>query len=398
MSRPKTIATPAALRRDTRFQACSPGAKWVYGHLCDRAEVVAEPGMDVLGTVVLIVDGLGDTPRGVLAPILEELAGRGLVTMEATRLVVHEAEEARERKGPRGGLSGAERTARWRADRAARAQAVTANPSRGDVTVTDSPSRDPSQTAQRDGQPVTESVTVTVQSVTRDPSHTADCDGMATAKPSHIAGRDGQSVTQPVTVTESVTDSARVGGSGGSAPSFPGFSPLTLPPLTPHPSPPPTDVPPSTRAREALTLTAPTPGAGRGDAPEPPQGSLAARTLAALRATTVLRAIAPKPVTLAVALSSGAYPALDLPAEVARAEAWLVANPSNAKKNGARFLVGWCQRAQERAPRLAAVTAMPNRYGASQPQRRRLGPAPAATAEEHAASMLEEDPLIAMVM
>lgn len=395
MSRPKTISTPAALRRDTRFGACSPGAKWVYGHLCDRAEVVAEPGKDVLGTVVLIVDGLGDTPREVLAPILDELVARGLVTLEASRLVVHEAEEARERKGPRGGLSGAERTARWRATRA---QGVTGNPSHAAVTVTDSPSHYPSHTGDGDGQSVTQPVTVTVQPVTRDPSHVVRRDGSTPPNPSQTAECDGQSVTRAVTVTDSVTGSARADGSGGSAPSSPGFSPLTLPPLTPPPSPPPTDVPPSSRAREALTLTAPIPAAGRGDAPEPPAGSPAARTLAALRATTVLRAIVPKPVTLALALSSGAYPALDLAAEVARADAWLVANPANAKKNGARFLAGWCQRAQERAPRLAAVGApAPGRFSAPQFPRRRLGPAPCSTAEDFARDALEEDPLIALL-
>jgi hypothetical protein len=46
-----------------------------------------------------------------------------------------------------------------------------------------------------------------------------------------------------------------------------------------------------------------------------------------------------------------AYPALSLDAEFAAAAAWLMANPENRKSNYARFLNGWLQRAQDRAPR-----------------------------------------------
>lgn len=128
----RTIQTPAALRRDTRFQACSPGAKWVFGHLCDRREVVAEAGKDVLGTVALIVEGLGDVPRDVLAPLLLELErDRGLVTVEADRLVIHSLETPADRQGPRGGKSNAARQAAYRARHVA---PVTVQP----VTVTGS--------------------------------------------------------------------------------------------------------------------------------------------------------------------------------------------------------------------------------------------------------------------
>jgi hypothetical protein len=48
-----------------------------------------------------------------------------------------------------------------------------------------------------------------------------------------------------------------------------------------------------------------------------------------------------------------AYPALSLDAELAAAAAWLIANPKNRKSNYARFLNGWMQRAQDRAPRKA---------------------------------------------
>lgn len=133
----RTIQTPAALRRDTRFQACSPGAKWVFGHLCDRREVVAEQGLDVLGTVALIVEGLGDTPREVLAPLLAELEiERGLVTMEPGRLVVHTLETAADRHGPRGGKSNAARQAEYRARRASETSRVTAPVTTQPVTVT----------------------------------------------------------------------------------------------------------------------------------------------------------------------------------------------------------------------------------------------------------------------
>jgi hypothetical protein len=55
-----------------------------------------------------------------------------------------------------------------------------------------------------------------------------------------------------------------------------------------------------------------------------------------------------------------AFPALDLDVELARAEAWLVANPANRKSNYLRFLTNWLQRAQDRAPRLAAQTGAPH--------------------------------------
>ena len=39
--------------------------------------------------------------------------------------------------------------------------------------------------------------------------------------------------------------------------------------------------------------------------------------------------------------------------EIARAEAWLIANPANAKRDGDRYLNLWLSRAQERAPRVS---------------------------------------------
>lgn len=45
-----------------------------------------------------------------------------------------------------------------------------------------------------------------------------------------------------------------------------------------------------------------------------------------------------------------AYPAIELDTEIAKAAAWLVANPKNRKSNLARFLTSWLTRAQDRAP------------------------------------------------
>lgn len=47
-----------------------------------------------------------------------------------------------------------------------------------------------------------------------------------------------------------------------------------------------------------------------------------------------------------------AYPALIIDPEIARAAAWLKANPANLKKNYERFLVNWFSKAQDRAPRI----------------------------------------------
>lgn len=46
-----------------------------------------------------------------------------------------------------------------------------------------------------------------------------------------------------------------------------------------------------------------------------------------------------------------AYPAVNLDSELAKAAAWLMANPKNKKSNYARFLTSWLTRAQDGAPR-----------------------------------------------
>lgn len=88
------------------------------------------------------------------------------------------------------------------------------------------------------------------------------------------------------------------------------------------------------------------------DASRPLAGTAAAEALEAIEATQILRAIVERPAALAVALAGGAYPAVDVPREIAAADAWLVANPANAKKRGERFAANWFSRAQERAKRV----------------------------------------------
>ena len=46
---------------------------------------------------------------------------------------------------------------------------------------------------------------------------------------------------------------------------------------------------------------------------------------------------------------SQAYPSIDLMREIARAQEWLIANPTKAKKQWRRFLTGWLQRANDHA-------------------------------------------------
>jgi hypothetical protein len=50
---------------------------------------------------------------------------------------------------------------------------------------------------------------------------------------------------------------------------------------------------------------------------------------------------------------SDAYPSAGIDAELAKAHAWLIANPARAgKRNWSRFLTGWLARAHERTPRI----------------------------------------------
>lgn len=59
---------------------------------------------------------------------------------------------------------------------------------------------------------------------------------------------------------------------------------------------------------------------------------------------------------------SKAFPAIDPEAEVAKAAAWLYANPANRKSNYVRFLTNWMSRAQDKAPRRSVPP--PSLFGA----------------------------------
>lgn len=96
----------------------------------------------------------------------------------------------------------------------------------------------------------------------------------------------------------------------------------------------------------------------RPDAAAPLPGTAAARAVASLVSTSRLREIVRRPHALCAAAVE-AYPAVNVPTEIARAEAWLVANPMNAKRDGDRYLNAWLSRAQEKAPRVGGNDTSP---------------------------------------
>jgi T5orf172 domain len=57
-----------------------------------------------------------------------------------------------------------------------------------------------------------------------------------------------------------------------------------------------------------------------------------------------------------------AYPAINLNVEMAKAAAWLHANPKNRKSNYAKFLSNWFSRAQDKAPRVGGSSNEPRSY------------------------------------
>ncbi len=111
----------------------------------------------------------------------------------------------------------------------------------------------------------------------------------------------------------------------------------------------------------------------RPDAPAPLPDTPAARAVASLASTSRLREIVRRPHALCLAAVE-AYPAVNVPAEIARADAWLIANPANAKRDGDRYLNLWLSRAQERAPRVGG-------NGPSAPTAQRTQPLPWARPE-----------------
>lgn len=173
-----------------------------------------------------------------------------------------------------------------------------------------------------------------------------------------VTGRDGTVTKSDATVTPSRAPSRRVTNrieekrreesyDGAVAPS------------------PPDDAKPSPGGSGAAPTGAPAePAKGRRrseprpDAPAPLPGTPAARAVASLASTSRLREIVRRPHALCAAAVE-AYPAVNVPTEIARAEAWLVANPANAKRDGDRYLNMWLSRAQERAPRVGGNDTSP---------------------------------------
>ncbi len=205
----------------------------------------------------------------------------------------------------------------------------------------------------------------------------------AAAPAAVIAENPVVSVDAPAPVAPADAAAGRGEGSGGfppaSLPSLPHSPSLTLPPDPPSDpavlaeSASPSEPTPSmaevvgaavraaTEAVAAALAPKPTdepptdekpPREPKPDASRPLPGTPAAEALEALEATQVLRGIVDRPNALALSVGRGAFPAVDVPREIAVADGWLVANPANAKKNGARFLTNWLKRAQERAPRV----------------------------------------------
>lgn len=95
------------------------------------------------------------------------------------------------------------------------------------------------------------------------------------------------------------------------------------------------------------------PRARRDDDPMPTTGTPERAAVDALARCRTLALIVDRPHAIATALVAAA-PAVDVPREIAAAEAWLVANPRNVKRNGSAFLARWLARAQDRAPRAVA--------------------------------------------
>lgn len=70
----------------------------------------------------------------------------------------------------------------------------------------------------------------------------------------------------------------------------------------------------------------------------------------------------------AIAKWREAYPGINVDMEIAKAEAWQIANPNNRKSNYVRFLNGWMSRAQDRAPRAGGGGPLPQRPGRPAPR------------------------------
>jgi predicted Rdx family selenoprotein len=125
--------------------------------------------------------------------------------------------------------------------------------------------------------------------------------------------------------------------------------------------------PPSAPAKPAKPRQAATPLPD----PVPPAGSPARRLYDAITGDRVLGPITGGPGDLAERLvAEGAYPGVDVLAEIRKAGAWAAGKPSGHWKDGRKAILGWLARAQERvsstpkpAPAKAAWVPAATDYG-----------------------------------
>lgn len=330
-----------ALQADLRFRAAPLELRGVYRMLTDYQDAAGDVAAKGLSGLEAAAVALGCDPADA-SPLLERLAGLGLLQVDPSRVRLLVGSP----RGSRGGMSDAERK------RLQRSRSVTARVT-GNVTgqVTDSVT---GQVTETTGEAAVGhgSVTAAVTVESR-----ADVTACVTGQVTDSAVTSNENTAIPAVSAPTPNTAPPVadppGGSpAASLPSLPHSPSLTLPPTTPSdPAVPggsaslgePTNPPPSGEK----TRKPPRP-----DADEPLPGTPAADALDALRATRLLLPIVARPCELAETITAGAFPALDVPREIAAAEVWLIANPANAKQNGARFLAGWLKRAQERAPRV----------------------------------------------
>lgn len=91
-------------------------------------------------------------------------------------------------------------------------------------------------------------------------------------------------------------------------------------------------------------------GKGRPDELPPDPGTRAHAILLVIRGDPQLSPIVSHPCELSRRLADlDAFPGVNHVAEAKRAGAWLASNPKQRKKNGARFLLSWFGRAQEKS-------------------------------------------------
>lgn len=70
---------PACLRRDPTFRGAAMTTRFIYGQIARCGLIVPDPGMDLVGTLVMRLDGLSDRPRDEVEAFLADALVRGLV-------------------------------------------------------------------------------------------------------------------------------------------------------------------------------------------------------------------------------------------------------------------------------------------------------------------------------